>query len=607
MRRLPVAQGGEAHFSTLKHFLSYVWPKGNFKIKSIVLMAILSLILAKAAQVLVPFVYKEIIDYFNPQNAISPIAIPLMLIAIYALVRLLSSVFSEGRDLLFSHVIQSIVRNVGLRVFTHLHQLSLRFHLDRRTGALNRAIERGIKGIEWLVFFSTFNILPTLFEIFLIGIIMTIMFGFSFALAIIIPLILYIFYTIKITGWRGRFQREMNKQENEANSHTIDSLLNYETVKYFSNEKAEESRFDLFLAKYQKAALSNQRSLSTLNFGQQCIIIVGIFVAMVLASFLLLDHKISLGDFVLINTYLFQIYIPLNFLGSAYRTVKQSLVDLEEMTSLLDIPLEVQDKEKAPDLRLEGGEISFENVSFHYDKERPILKNISFKVPKGKTIALVGPSGAGKSTISRLLFRFYDVVEGSIRIDGQDIRDVTQHSLRKSIGIVPQDTVLFNESLYYNISYGDLGASKDKIHKAAYHAHIDHFIESLPLKYETIVGERGLKLSGGEKQRVAISRVLLKNPEIFLFDEATSALDSRTEKEIQKNLKEISENSTTLIIAHRLSTIIDADKILVLDQGRIVEAGNHRELLNLKGLYAGMWARQQEAQDVGSGQETEPS
>jgi ABC-type transport system involved in Fe-S cluster assembly fused permease/ATPase subunit len=595
MRHLPSVQGGDVHLSTLRHFLGYLWPKDNFKIKFLVSIAFSCLIFAKCAQVIVPFVYKEIIDYFNPQISPTPLTIPLILIVLYAFVRLSSSIFAEGRDLIFSHVVQSIIRNVGLSVFKHLHNLSLRFHLDRRTGALNRAIERGIKGIEYLVFFSTFNILPTLFEILLISVIMTILFGFTFSLSIIVPLIAYIFYTIMITEWRNKFQREMNKQESMANAHTIDSLLNYETVKYFSNEKAEENRYDSFLEKYQAASISNQKTLSVLNFGQQCIIIIGIFVAMLLASHALLDQKISLGDFVLINTYLFQIYIPLNFLGSAYRTIKQSLVDLEEMTSLLKIPIEVKDTENAKDLVLQGGEIHFKNVSFYYDSERVILKDVSFSVPKGKTVAIVGPSGAGKSTISRLLFRFYDTISGQITIDGQDIKDVSQHSLRKAIGIVPQDTVLFNESLYYNIAYGDLNAPKEDIESAAKHAHIDQFIASLPLKYETIVGERGLKLSGGEKQRVAIARVLLKKPTIFMFDEATSALDSRTEKEIQKNLKEISKDSTTLIIAHRLSTIIDADKILVLDQGKIVEEGTHSELLMKQGLYATMWARQQEA------------
>lgn len=595
MRRFPEVRAGTAHWSTLTRFLKYLWPKDNASIKRRVVFAFLFLFLAKLAHVVVPFVYKEIVDYFAPTTGVKPLVIPIILIVVYGLVRLSTSLFTELRDITFRFIEQWITRFMGLAVFQHLHKLSLRFHLDRKTGALNRAIERGIKGIEYLTFFSTFNILPTLIEIMLISVIIAYMFGFLFSLTIVVPLILYIIFTVTITEWRNKFQRVMNQQENDANAHTVDSLLNYETVKYFSNEEAEEKRFDVFLEKYQKASLSNQRSLSILNFGQSVIIVCGITLAMVLASIKLLNQNITMGDFVLINTYLFQLYIPLNFLGTAYRTIKQSLVDLEEMTSLLLVPAEVKDREDAIELVPTGGEIRFENVSFHYDPDRPILKNISFILPKGKTIAIVGPSGAGKSTISRLLFRFYDVTQGSIKIDNQDLRDLSQKSLRKAIGIVPQDTVLFNDSIYYNIAYGKMTAGASEIHHAAKLAHIDHFIESLPQKYETLVGERGLKLSGGEKQRVAIARVILKNPMILLFDEATSALDSKTEKDIQKNLKEISKDTTTLIIAHRLSTIVDADKIIVLDHGEIVEEGTHQELLSLNGLYATMWARQQES------------
>ncbi|MDP3531677.1 MAG: ABC transporter ATP-binding protein/permease [Alphaproteobacteria bacterium] len=595
MRRFPDVTVGTAHFSTLKTFLGYLWPKDNPQIKTRVVLAFSFLFLAKLAHVIVPFVYKEIVDYFAPVTGVKPLVIPVILIVIYGLVRLSTSFFTELRDVTFRFIEQWITRFMGLAVFKHLHKLSLRFHLDRKTGALNRAIERGIKGIEYLTFFSTFNILPTLLEIILISGVIAFMFGFAFSLTIIIPLILYIIFTVTITEWRNKFQRVMNQQENDANAHTIDSLLNYETVKYFSNEEAEEKRFDSFLEKYQKAALSNQKSLSILNFGQSVIIVCGITLAMVLASIKLLNQTITMGDFVLINTYLFQLYIPLNFLGTAYRTIKQSLVNLEEMTSLLEVSQEIKDRDNAIDLPPLGGEIKFENVSFHYDPDRAILKNISFTLPKGQTIAIVGPSGAGKSTISRLLFRFYDVIQGSIKIDGQDIRDLSQKSLRNAIGIVPQDTVLFNDSIYYNIAYGKILTDVSEIHLAAKLAHIDRFIESLPQKYQTMVGERGLKLSGGEKQRVAIARVILKNPMILLFDEATSALDSKTEKEIQHNLKEISKDRTTLIIAHRLSTIIDADKIIVLDHGEIIEEGTHQELLALGGLYATMWARQQES------------
>lgn len=590
-RRFASIEGGDAQLKTLWRFLAFLWPKENGRIRFQVSFACLCLFASKLAQVTVPFIYKDIIDYFNPKLT-NPIVIPILLISIYALVRLSSSLFSELRDITFSYVREAITRTIGISVFQHLHRLSLGFHLDRKTGALSRSIERGINAIEMLLFFSTFNILPTLVEILLVSAIVSVFFGFSIALTIVVPLVFYIIFSVVVTEWRNKIQRELNKTESEASAHAIDSLLNYETVKYFSNEKAEEKRYDHFLEKHQKIALKSQKGLSFLNFGQQFIIVVGLFASMILASQKLLADDISLGDFVLINTYLFQLYIPLNMLGMAYRTIKQSLVDIEAMVSLLAIKEDIKDLENAPDLNLSGGEIRFEDVSFHYDTRRPILKHVSFTVPRGKTIALVGPSGAGKSTISRLLFRFYDPVLGRILIDDQDIRKINQHSLRKAIGIVPQDCVLFNDTLFFNIAYGNLEASKEDVYKAAEQAHISAFIEELPQKYDTIVGERGLKLSGGEKQRIAIARVLLKKPIVFMFDEATSALDSQTEKEIQKNLREISANATTLIIAHRLSTIIDADQILVLEKGQIKERGTHEELLELQGLYAKMWSKQ---------------
>lgn len=594
----PSLTHGKAKWSTLVHFLHYLWPEGKSKLKIRLVSAIIALMLSKVASVYVPVFYRDVINYFDKTENFSLLTIPFWLIISYGLVRIMMSLFAELRDVFFSVISQSIIRLLGRETFTHMHKLSLRFHLDKKTGALNRSIDRGMKGIEWLLFFSTMNLIPNLLEILLITGVVAYFFGFAMSMLVFTPLVLFIIATIIITEWRNKYRRDMNEHETESSAKAVDSLINYETVKYFGNETLEAERFDSSLAKYERAAVLSQRSLSILNLSQNIIMAIGFVGVMVLAGAKLLAHEITMGDFVMINTYLMQIFMPLNFLGVVYRTILQSLIDLEGMMSLLNVPVEVKDKENAPSLRVQGGQIEFQHVHFAYNPDRKILKDISFIVKPGQSLALVGTTGAGKSTISRLLFRFYDVTSGTILIDGQDIRTVDQASLRAAFGIVPQDTVLFNDTLYYNIAYGNFEASDWEVKRAAELAHIAHFIESLPQGYDTLVGERGLKLSGGEKQRVAIARVLLKNPKILIFDEATSALDSHTEKEIQKNLREISEGVTTLMIAHRLSTIVDADQILVLEQGEICEAGTHRELIEKGGAYASMWARQQETQEL---------
>ena len=485
-------------------------------------------------------------------------------------------------------------RTVALQVFRHLHALSLRFHLDRRTGGLSRAIERGVKGIDFLLRFTLFNILPTLVEIGLVCGILLVSFGWTFALVTFLSVLSYIAFTLAVTEWRLKYRREMNRTDSEANTRAIDSLLNFETVKYFGNEPHEARRFDEAMARYEKAAVRSQVSLSLLNIGQGFIIAIGMCLVMLLAALGIRDGSLSIGDFVLLNTFMMQLFQPLGFLGMVYREIKQSLIDMEKMFELLTVHTEVPDRPGARPIEIADAHVQFENVEFSYDPERKILKGISFEVQPGKTVALVGPSGAGKSTISRILFRFYDVQEGRVLIDGQDIRDVTQVSLRDAIGIVPQDTVLFNDTVLYNIRYGRPEASDDEVHEAARLAQIHDFVAGLPDGYRTMVGERGLKLSGGEKQRVAIARTILKNPAILLFDEATSALDSQTEQDIQAALRKVSQSRTTLVIAHRLSTIVDADEIIVLRDGLIAERGRHAELLAGDGIYADMWRKQQE-------------
>ena len=585
------------HLRTLGNLLPYLWPVGRPGLKVRVVLALSLLAAAKITVVYVPFLYKGAVDALNVAGD-AVVAVPLALIIAYGGARILTQAFGELRDAVFAKVGQHALRTVALETFRHLHGLSLRFHLERRTGGLSRAIERGTKGIDFLLRFTLFNILPTLFEICLVCGILLWNYGLSFAVVTFLSVGGYVAFTVLITEWRIKYRREMNRSDAEANSRAIDSLLNFETVKYFGNEPHEARRFDEAMARYERAAVTSQTSLSALNIGQGFIIAGGLAGVMIMAAYGVKAGQMTIGDFVLVNTFLIQLYQPLGFLGMVYREIKQSLVDMEKMFELLIVRREIADASGAKPLAPGPGAVSFEDVSFAYDRLRPILKGVSFAVPAGKTLAIVGPSGAGKSTISRLLFRFYDVAAGRLLIDGQDVRSLTQQSLRAAIGIVPQDTVLFNDTIRYNIAYGRPGASGGEIERAARLARIHDFIAGLPEGYDAMVGERGLKLSGGEKQRVAIARTILKDPKILVFDEATSALDTETEKEIQTSLNEVSADRTTLIIAHRLSTVVDADEIIVLDAGRIVERGRHHGLLAQGGIYARMWARQQEAAEA---------
>jgi ATP-binding cassette subfamily B protein len=589
------ARSPRGDLATIKTLLPYLWPKGETELRVRVVLALACLFVAKIATVYVPILYKGAIDAIAPEAPGAVVVVPVALIVAYGLVRVASSAFGELRDALFAKVGQRAIRRVALETFDHLNHLSLRFHLDRRTGGVARAIERGKSGIEYLLAFTLFNILPTLLEIALVCAILWGLYSISFALVTLVTLAGYIAFTVMVTEWRTRFVREMNDMDTEAGARSIDALLNYETVKYFGNEAYEAERFDRALQRYERAAVRTKTTLSLLNIGQGAIIAIGLTILMIMAARGVAAGGLTVGDFVLINTYLIQLYLPLNFLGFVYRQIKQSLVDMESMFALLGENVEVQDSEGAQPLAIERGEVVFDDVMFGYDPDRTILKGVSFEVPAGERVAVVGPSGAGKSTISRLLFRYYDVVDGAIRIDGQDVREVTQASLRAAIGIVPQDTVLFNDTIYHNIAYGRPQASPAEVERAARLARIHDFVTALPEGYETRVGERGLKLSGGEKQRVAIARTILKDPPILLLDEATSALDTRTEKEIQASLDEVARGRTTLVIAHRLSTVVDADEILVLEQGRIVERGRHADLIARGGVYADMWRRQQEA------------
>jgi len=557
-----------------------------------VALSMVFLILAKLANVGVPLVLKNIVDALNRPKAL--MVLPLFLLIAYGALRLGNTLFAELRDVVFAKVLQRSIRRVALKVFRHLHDLALRFHLERQTGGVSRDIERGTAGIRFLMNFMLFNILPTLFEMGLVMVILLLKYNPWFCAVTLITLVAYIIYTLAVTEWRMIFRRTMNEMDSKANTRAVDSLLNYETVKYFGNEGYEAQRYDSTLATWESAAVRNQTSLSVLNVGQGAIIAAGVTALMLMAARGVTQGTMTLGDLVLVNSFLIQLYMPLHFLGFVYREIRHSLADMERMFNLLDQAPEVYDKPGARELDVRNGTIRFEHVSFGYDARRQILSDVDFQVPAGHKVAVVGASGAGKSTLSRLLFRFYDVGSGRILIDGQDIRDVTQHSLRAAIGIVPQDTVLFNDTIYYNIAYGRPDATREEIVQAARAAHIHQFIESLPDKYESLVGERGLKLSGGEKQRVAIARTLLKNPRILIFDEATSALDSKTERAIQAELQEIARNHTTLVIAHRLSTVMDADQILVMDHGRIVERGTHGELIMRSGVYAHLWALQQQ-------------
>jgi ATP-binding cassette subfamily B protein len=581
---------------TLRRLLPYLWPRGRGDLRFRVLVAVLLLIAAKLSSITVPVVLRGAVDALSPRPetlAAVALSLPLALLLAYGTVRVLAVGFGELRDAIFARVAQHAIRRIALETFRHLHALSLRFHLDRQTGGLSRAIERGTKGIEFLLFFVLFNIVPTILEIALVCGILWFLFDWRFAAVTALTIAGYVAFTFKITELRIVFRRRMNEADSDANTKAIDSLLNFETVKYFGNEAHEARRYDQGLRRYEKAAVKSRTSLSALNVGQALIVSSGITGIMVLAAGGVVAGSMTIGDLVMVNAYLLQIAMPLNLLGTVYREIKQSLVDMEVMFDLLEEAPEVAAGPDAPALAVGGGAVAFEAVDFGYDPRRPILQGVSFSVPAGRTVAIVGPSGAGKSTISRILFRFYDVLAGRVTIDGQDIRAVTPESLRAAIGIVPQDTVLFNDTVGYNIAYGRPGATREEVVEAARLARIHDFVAGLPDGYETRVGERGLKLSGGEKQRVAIARTILKRPAIFLFDEATSSLDSKTEREIQRSLAEVSQNRTTLVIAHRLSTVVAADEILVLEAGRIVERGRHDALLAKDGRYAEMWRRQQ--------------
>jgi ATP-binding cassette subfamily B protein len=584
---------------TLRRFLPYLWPEGEWGLRVRVVLAMASLVAAKVALMFVPIFYRDAIDALDINQGSAILVVPVGIILAYGGARVLSLAFGELRDALFARVGQRAIRTIALEVFRHLHALSLGYHLSRQTGGLSRSIERGTKAIEILLRFSLFSIVPTVLELVLVFVILWRALDVWVALATIATVVIYIAYTMLVTEWRIKFRREMNEEDSRANTRAIDSLLNYETVKYFGNEIHEARRFDSAMRGYEGASIKSQQSLALLNIGQAIIISVGLSVVMLMTAGGIVSGALTMGTFVMANTYLMQLYQPLGFFGFVYREIKQSLIDMEKMFDLLSEDPQVADSSGAPVLEVNDAEVSFEDVHFEYDERRPILNGVSFRVSAGKTVAVVGPSGSGKSTIGRLLFRFYDVTGGSIRIDGQDIREITQGSLRAAIGVVPQDTVLFNDTIYYNIAYGKPGVTPAQVENAARTAHVHEFIMAMPDGYETIVGERGLKLSGGEKQRVAIARTVIKNPAILLLDEATSALDTHTEQEIQRNLREISRGRTTLCIAHRLSTVVDADEILVRDAGRIVERGRHGELLAMDGRYAEMWRRQQEARDRG--------
>ncbi len=585
---------GGGHLRTIRRLLPYLWPRGRPGLRARVVISVLLLIAAKVAIVRVPFFYGAAVDRLTSEGG-SLLILPVALIFAYGAARVASQAFGQLRDAIFARVSQHAIRAVALKTFRHLHRLSLRFHLDRQTGGLSRVIERGTKAIQFILNFAVFNILPTLFEIGLVVVILLRNYTPWIALITFSSVAVYIVFTVTVTEWRTKYRREMNRRDNEAMTKAVDSLLNYETVKYFGNEEHEAERFDYSLERYEAAAVTSHTTLALLNIGQGVLIGAGLIGVMLFAGRGVADGTMTVGDFVVVNTLLMQLSQPLGFLGFVYREIKQSLVDMEKMFDLLNVGAEIEDRPGAKRLAVTQGEVTFDNVDFHYDPRRQVLHGLTFKAGAGTTVAIVGHSGAGKSTVSRLLFRFYDVVGGAIRIDGQDIRDVTQDSVREAIGIVPQDTVLFNDTIRYNIRYGRVDASDAEIEEAAKLARIHDFVMSLPDGYDTLVGERGLKISGGEKQRVAIARSILKRPRILLFDEATSALDSKTEKEIQASLREISADRTTITIAHRLSTIVDADEIVVLEEGRLVERGRHAELLAKGGTYAAMWARQQEA------------
>ncbi len=577
---------------TLNELLRFVVPKGSKEMPIRIALALIFLILATLVSVYTPFLYGKAVDLVSEKTSIN-LSLLWFVIGAYALARLGQVFFDEAKEFVFARVAQRAVRGAALKAFKHLHNLSLSFHLNRQTGGLTRSIDRGAKGVELLLRYSIFEIVPVVIELITVGIVLWVTFGFIYSFITIMTVIIYIVYTIKVTEWRIEIRKRMNLADENASTKAVDSLLNYETVKYFNAEKIEVDRYNIAMKSYEDSAVKARASLSIVNIGQGAIIALGLFLVMGLAGEDIAKGKMSVGDFVVVNTFLLQLYLPLNFLGFVYREIRQSLLDIGRMFALVDETPDIIDKERAYKLVVENGKIEFKNVNFSYGN-RVILRDLNFTVNPGEKVAIVGPTGAGKSTISKLLFRFYDPSSGEILIDNQSINDVTQNSLRLNIGMVPQDTVLFNDTIKYNIAYSKPNSTMKEIINAAKLSSIDKFISNLELGYDTLVGERGLKLSGGEKQRVAIARALLKKPKIFVFDEATSALDTKTEKSIERSLKKLSSSNTTLVIAHRLSTIIDADKIIVLESGRVIEIGTHQELINKNKLYAEMWIRQQE-------------
>jgi len=588
-----VPHKGRQDIRNLKRMFPYIW-----EYRGRVLVALLSLVLSKMAIVGIPLLLKEIVDILdNKQGAV--LVLPVVLFLAYGSLRLGSSLLNELRDAIFARVRYRAMRRLSNQVLQHLHELSLRYHLERRTGNITRDLERGTQSISSILNYMVFNIIPTAAEFVLVAFILLSHYEWHFTVITFTTVVVYIGFTFSVTEWRMHFRHTMNNLDSQASGQAVDSLLNYETVKYFNNEQLELHRYDSTLAGWEDAAVKSQTSMSLLNFGQGSVIAVGLTMIMIYAGDGVVKGTMTLGDLVLVNTMMLQLFMPLSFLGIIYRMLKHTLADMDLVLKLLDSESEITDRPDAATLQIEKAEVRFEHVDFHYQPERPILRDISFTIPAGKKVAVVGPSGAGKSTLARLLFRFYDVSAGGIKIDGQSIAEVSQESLRRAVGIVPQDTVLFNESIFYNIQYARSSAMREEVEQAARLAYIHEFIESLPEGYDTVVGERGLKLSGGEKQRVAIARVILKNPPILIFDEATSSLDSHSEQAILTALSEVAEQHTVLVIAHRLSTVIDADEILVLEAGRIVEQGTHQRLLQQDGLYATMWALQQEEKTLG--------
>ena len=606
MRKSPVRSAEDtvekpaSGLNTIRRVLPYLWPEGEAWVKRRVIAALLMLVAAKLVSVSTPYFYKQAVDALAGETPDTGTLLGLTAVGLtvaYGMARLGTVAFQELRDAIFVRVGQRALRRLALETFTHIHRLSLRYHITRKTGGLSRIIERGVKGVDFLLRFMLFSIGPLILELVMVAVIFATVFGMSYMLVVVGVITLYVWFTLAVTEWRVKIRREMNEQDTDANQKAIDSLLNYETVKYFNAETREAARYDRAMQRYEAAAVKTGLSLSFLNGGQALLITSGLVAVMAMAAMGVQRGELTVGDFVMVNAYMIQITMPLNFLGTVYREIRQALVDMGEMFGLLGQPAEVVDRPGAPALAVRGGAVEFDRVEFGYDAARPILKGISLTVPAGQRYALVGPSGSGKSTIGRLMFRFYDVNGGAIRIDGQDLRDVTQSSIHAQIGVVPQDTVLFNDTVRYNIAYGRDGATEEEIVAAAKAAKIHDFIVSLPDGYETKVGERGLKLSGGEKQRVGIARTLLKDPPILILDEATSALDTQTERDIQDSLREMGQGRTVITIAHRLSTIADADQIVVLEAGEIVEQGTHEVLLSQGGRYAAMWARQSSEED----------